>query len=304
MPSSHVDTCSSDFSWFDLSKYEGMYHFEALSWLRHLSLRSVIYEYIWQATDDVEATLAQLHVSIDRSTTVLDVANWLLSTPIPSSSDLPVSHGDYPSRLTEHGKWLFYSWFESRPYAKPIVELADLRTVAHAVAQMDEDDRRRFIELVSFYSAERMNYFQPTKESEWASDTYLPSDSGCLKVRWGESKSSTLQAIERILDRHEPAKTEWSAKPLRANRFALWNDIRLLPYMDLVIWSELKGTRFTQAEAAELLFPDDPNAKRSADNIRKATEKRAYEIFDGGPETGHLLSLLAREAFPEMVVDV
>ncbi|KDB46291.1 hypothetical protein KZ386_02150 [Glaesserella parasuis] len=53
---------------------------------------------------------------------------------------------------------------------------------------------------------------------------------------------------------------------------------RVIPYIDLWLWSKLTGTKLTDQNMADILFFDDPDGK-GLDTIRKTTKKKAMMLL-------------------------
>lgn len=89
------------------------------------------------------------------------------------------------------------------------------------------------------------------------------------------SDEAIIEAVKEKLKRIRHNKDAKRFSDSEINRFIKF---RVIPYIDLFLWSNLTGTKLTDQNMADLLFSDDSTGK-GLDTIRQTTKKKALLLL-------------------------
>lgn len=149
------------------------------------------------------------------------------------------------------------------------------------ISSLDEI-RNEFIESKEEFN----NHYSPSLyldlEERNGIDEYIDDDGELsIKIDLSFSDGYILEQVKKLLaeTREKQKNSEYSSgKVISDNDIESLIKYKVLPYIDLLLWSEITGEKYKNYELADILFPDDYDGSR-LDTFRNVTKKKALKLL-------------------------
>jgi hypothetical protein len=250
--------------WFDLKNYEVCASWDCIKWFGALRVRSQIY-------DDLKE-LPKLNL-IDWLSHILDIEHFdkvfglehcLINRDRRSLSAVePMS---VYSALCIHNK-----------LGKVANGHENVSALKRRLEELDEESIELKKQLINLsYDEEYL-----TAWNEYFAHAYIILGRAHITVDLNLNDEALIEQFSAcIAEMRKRLKWETAPKPLTEKDFSDWYRQRLLPYIDLWLYSEIHECGFTQEDLGAFLFPDELNTDIDLVNrIAKTTRPNALNLL-------------------------
>lgn len=258
-------------SWFDLKKYDGLAALDLLGWARQINVRAFVY---WickhyppntTPTDDVPA---------------FDASRW-----IQRITESPILTG------TANDDWHFSIWHsrgEGKPHDAYTVWAMTAAQAWYASADIHQPDRGPiWPELLTAMEAADVGKSTPEQDEliEQPIDLIyrqqgIDGDGLChVMVDIAATDEQIMADFRHWLTHFRQAiNIQAPAQNITEKDFRVWIEARVLPYIDLTLWSSIHRRQITQNVMGQALFPDEYEAD-TTERIRRTTRPKAERML-------------------------
>lgn len=266
-------------AWFDLKKYDGLESLDLVGWGRQITIRAFMHWMITTHLPTMKGTLtepAQHQALVEQNQ---DVANWI--NQFTDNPIVPIYQDD-AKLATWHAR------NERKPYDAYTVWSMNAAHAYYVALDIHEGTRSPYWgELLTALRAADVG--KATPEQNELTDT--PID--LIYKQQGISGEGLCNVLVDLAATDEQITADFAhwlkhfrkemaidapAQNLTTKDFRTWIDARVLPYIDLHLWSLLYRRQITQNVFGQALFPDELDAD-TTERIRRTTRPKAERML-------------------------
>ncbi|WP_426992078.1 DUF6387 family protein [Methylomonas sp. CM2] len=241
--------------WFNLDNYQTLSTISPLEWYENLHKRRMFFT--WTKIAEKNWMEGQTWRIEDAKKRRMEIINIITKKPVisvqpdkkpfgPRNTLKPLSNRDVINnydKLRESAPPVFFDYLELEKQS---------RDAAYTMSYRNDELKKYFDD-----------YCEP-----WGFGNAI------LSVGLHATDEHIIQDFKIWLAKTRKLLAKASAKRVFTNAdFSEWTEYKILPYLDLQIWSIYSGSRITQAMIGNAIFPDELDVD-TTERIRKTTKKR------------------------------